>query len=172
MSSTSVIDQRHYVNLPMCGFCVNAWDVIYMRARPGTISPQRWIEFCHHGGCDPDVWDYIDQETEWPPGFVFLESGHVDWPETVEAYVVPDHDDRVFHMRLSEGPGAAWRKIMPKLAATFSATRGAGRYENGTVKDEDIQWDEPDEPEPEDDGIQEDVSDAGDEFVDDDDIEW
>lgn len=176
MSAAPVTDQRHYMNLPMCGFCMNAWDLIYMRLRPGSrTSAQRWVEYCKVGGCDPDVWDYIDLETGWPTGYIVNEeTGLVDWLRVSEEYVIPDYDDSVFHMRLSDGPGVRWRKMMPQLISAFSKTRGAGRYtDNGTLPEEDIVWGEDDKveqvPEP-DVGNLEDVSDP--DFVDDDDIEW
>jgi hypothetical protein len=141
MAAAALDDHRHYMRLPMCGYCMNAWDMIYMRLRPGTTSPARWIEFCHVGGCDPDVWDFIDEGTGWPNGFVLNDHG-VDWMETVERYQPPDHDNTVFHRRLSDGDGARWRKVMPKLVDAWHATRKEKEDSNGALKDELIDWGE------------------------------
>jgi hypothetical protein len=156
-------DFRHYMRLPMCGYCINAWDIIYQRMRPGLKSPQEWLAYCHVGGCDPDVWNFLDEETGWPHGFVFLQGGRVDWQQTLDDYEVPAHDDTVYHRRANNGEAARWRKVMPKLVDAWWKTKGGGRYENGVVKDEDIDWGDVEF---------EDDAPADVEFVPDDEIEW
>jgi hypothetical protein len=119
---------------------------------------------CRVGGCDPDVWDYIDDATGWPIDFSFHDDGHVDWPDTIETYPVPDYDNAVFHRRGHDGEGAQWRKVMPKLMAAWALTHGRARYdENGSVPDEEINWGEVEF---------EDVEEGSVDVIEDEEIEW
>jgi hypothetical protein len=47
------------VDKQICGFCNTAWDLVYKRCRSVT-SVGQWVGYCREGGCDPDIWDYID----------------------------------------------------------------------------------------------------------------
>lgn len=163
-AAARVDDHRHYMRLPMCGYCMNAWDMIYMRQRPAITSPASWIGYCRVGGCDPDVWEFLDDATGWPVGFVMADNGHVNWAETIETYEPPEHDNTVFHRRLSESDTAAWRRVMPKLVEAYTETRKAKSDDNGALKDEYIDWGD---VEFEDEDVDDEV-----EFIPDEEIEW
>jgi hypothetical protein len=128
----------------MCGYCMNAWDMIYMRRRSGITTPAAWIGYCRVGGCDPDVWDFLDDTTGWPKGFVFKpgDGGHVDWEKTIKKYKMPEPDNRVYHRRFDDSDGAAWRRNSARMTAAFHAVRLAKTDENGALKDELIVWDD------------------------------
>lgn len=165
---------EHYVHYPVCGFCTTAWDVIFQRLRSIT-SPARWVEYCKWGGCDPDVWDYINEKSGWPYGWKLIaqptvvhEPIRVRWDQLPEP---PEYDDRVYHKRSpdSTGPAEPWRKVSAKLLR--QAQERAERLKNG---DFEIVWD--DEEEDFDEAsvypVAEDQdTDDGDNW-DDDDIEW
>lgn len=103
----------HYESYPVCGFCVNAWDIVYQRRRALT-SPEQWLGYCKVNGCDPDIWDYINLTTHWPKGWkVFRESGIPNWKKLPAP---PPFDDRVYHRRESDGQNAKWRKVMNTLS--------------------------------------------------------
>lgn len=114
---------KHYMSYPMCGFCTNAWDIIYARQRSG-LSCEQWLDKCKVGGCDPDVWEYIDTRTGWPLGWkIDKATGRpkVYQDEKLEI-PIPEYDDRVFHMRKPDrgnlyNPNAPWRKISERLRA-------------------------------------------------------
>lgn len=129
----NLLDPHHYMKLPICGYCMNAWDQIYNRSpwdqRPGSIPPSRWLELCRVGGCDPDAWDFLDEETGLP---------HPD----------PTPDDRLFHRR---GQGRRWERYTPKLVSEWAAIRNAkyqkvtdqhGNVLSKVVADDRIAWDE------------------------------
>ena len=150
---------EHYMHYPICGHCTTAWDIIYKRQRAHTYSPRFWLEKCRFGGCDPDVWDYLDDSTGWPLGWK-IRGGHPVWKQVVKV-VPPDPDPRVFHKREfynDANPHAPWRTMsarLLKMAQEQSALRRNG------VPDDQIKWDdddyaEPDEPtvaDPDDDDI-------------------
>lgn len=132
-----VTDLRHYVSYPVCGFCMNAWDMIYGRKRTGT-NCEKWLGFCKWGGCDPDVWEYLDERTGWPWGWKINPKTMTPRVfETLMEIPIPDYDNRVYHMRRSDDPGAPWRKTSERL-------RAARLAKNGKVKGinlEDVEWD-------------------------------
>lgn len=103
---------EHYARYPMCGFCTNAWDIIYQRMRTHT-NPEEWLNYCPVHGCDPDVWDYINLTTHWPKGWkVFRETGMPNWKKMPPK---PTPDDRVFHKRATDGLNAKWRRTSNAL---------------------------------------------------------
>jgi hypothetical protein len=105
----------HYMNYPVCGYCTNAWDVIYGRKRSRT-SPMQWVSYCKVGGCDPDVWDHIDEGTGWPPGWKLADNGlPLGYSKSNKPLKIPATDDRVYHRRASDDPKAPWRNITNKL---------------------------------------------------------
>ena len=134
-----VTELRHYTNFPVCGYCMNAWNIIYGRMRTG-LSPEKWLGYCRWGGCDPDVWDHIDDRTGWPWGWkVNKETG---WPrcytDPKAPMPLPDTDNRVYHMRANDDPAAPWRKTSDRL-------RAARQTRNGKIKGinlDEIEWDE------------------------------
>jgi hypothetical protein len=142
-------DIRHYMKLPICGYCINAWDIIFKRPpwdeRHGHRSPEAWLEHCHVGGCDPDVWEFL---------------GDDGWP-----LPKPKPDNRLYHRRDRNSDTARWRKFQPKLVTAWAALRDS-KYtavldEHGretatkVVPDESISWgDEEDEPLVDADGIE------------------
>jgi len=108
----------HY---PICGSCYSAWDVIYDRGRVGNqwgkhSSPADILHGCKFGGCDPDVWEFIDEETGWPIGVPLgPNSGKpiaYAWRRDAEGgkghfNVEAEYDDRVFHRRSPEAEASA-----------------------------------------------------------------
>ena len=128
---------EHYKKYPMCGFCTNAWDIIYQRSRHLT-SPVVWVgEYCPVGGCDPEVWDYLNSTTMWPKGFkVSKKTGMPNWDKLPN---LPDHDDRVFHKRKTDGPNAKWRRTSNALLKKAIEAHEAFRLEDPTDRAE---WDD------------------------------
>jgi hypothetical protein len=59
----------------MCGYCNTAWEIICGNMTSGTLLLD-WIDMCSTGGCDPDLWEYVDEKTGGldlavlPPEFV------------------------------------------------------------------------------------------------------
>lgn len=161
---------EHYVHYPVCGFCMTAWDLIFQRLRSIT-SPQRFVEWCKVGGCDPDVWDYIDERSGWPYGWkliaqptVATQPIRVKWNKLPEP---PEYDDRVYHKRSpdSKGPSEPWRRTSAQLLK--KAQEKNERKRNGEFV---IEWDGDDD---EDEEPVETVVEATEEIEwDDDDIEW
>lgn len=157
----------HYVSYPVCGFCMSAWDIIFQRMRALT-SPQRFVEWCKVGGCDPDVWDYIDDRSGWPYGWKLIAQPSVpDVPIRVKWKLLPEppeFDDRVYHKRSpdSKGPNEPWRRTSTQLLKQAQAK--AERKRNGDFV---IEWDDDedeDNPDPVDAVETDDADDDG--------IEW
>jgi len=116
MKKTDPTQFDHYAHYPMCGWCYNAWDLVYARTR-SSVSPMRWLEFCRWGGCDPDIWDMIDEGTGWPHGWS-IDAHNVPIAYQADSKIVldiPDYDNRVFHMRKDNGPSAPWRTVNQRL---------------------------------------------------------
>lgn len=44
----------------MCGYCETAWDQVMGRLKYHRYNPGYWLSYCRVGGCDPDIWDYLD----------------------------------------------------------------------------------------------------------------
>lgn len=108
---SNVTELKHYTNYPVCGFCTTAWDVIYGRVRSAT-SPGTWVGYCRWGGCDPDVWDHVDESTGWPTGWKLNNRG---LPICYEGgkrgkLTTPKPDNRCFHRRDDNSTTAPWRK--------------------------------------------------------------
>src|SRR4051794_1839621 len=94
---------KHYANYPVCGFCINAWDIVYQRTRSNT-SAARWVDYCKVVGCDPDIWDYLDMETGWPKGWPM--KGEPEMPDWDKLPKPPEQDNRVYHKRRDSSPTA------------------------------------------------------------------
>jgi len=131
-----VTDLRHYTNFPICGFCYNAWDIIFGRQRT-LISCEKWLSFCRWGGCDPDVWDFIDEKTGWPKGMKLNKQGQpkvfFDHKLVIE---VPVYDNRVYHRRANSDDNAPWRKTSDRL-------RGEAMKRKARIKGinlDDVEW--------------------------------
>lgn len=133
---------KHYVNYPVCGFCMNAWDILYGRQRT-TISCEKWLSFCHWGGCDPDIWDYLDERTGWPLGTKI--DPKTMWPRYFTnhnlAIPIPEYDNRVYHMRETEDDRAPWRKTSDRLRAEYAKVK-AGRK---PIDLNEVAWDDEEE---------------------------
>lgn len=132
---------HHYMNFPVCGFCTNAWDIVYGRMR-STTSPARFVEWCRVGGCDPDIWDFIDDGTGWPVGWKL--SKHTGLPLCYKdpkkwPLEIPEYDNRVYHRRKNDDPGAPWRKIMISLHNRQAKVKSES---NKPTAFEDIEWDD------------------------------
>ena len=138
---TEVTDIAHYAGYPMCGYCYNAWDAIYGRSR-SLLSPARWIDFCPVGGCDPDVWDHLDEDTGWPTGWKVGGNGMpVAYTKPGVKLVIPAYDNRVYHMRSDSDAHAPWRKTSVRL--TKAAQEKSARRKGISLTE--VQWDD-DEP--------------------------
>jgi hypothetical protein len=135
---------KHYTHLPMCGFCVNAWDVIYGRVRT-LISCEQWIGYCKWGGCDPDVWEYIDEITGWPIGMKLNKQGKpkafYDHKIVIE---IPPFDNRVYHRRSDSGDNAPWRKVSVQLMKAWQERTAKIKG----IKIEDVEWEDSIYPDP------------------------
>lgn len=131
---------RHYSQFPVCGYCNTAWDIIFMRQRSGT-SPAEWVGFCRSGGCDPDVWDFIDEGTGWPNGWKMGDHGLPKWYRTGKVPPMPETDNRVFHRRASDDPHAPWRKNMVALANKNQKLKEAKKG----INLDDVAWEGEDE---------------------------
>lgn len=131
----------HYTNYPMCGYCSNAWDIIYGRQRT-IISCERWLSYCKWGGCDPEVWEHIDERTGWPIGMKIDKA--TGWPKCftdIKATVlIPEYDNRVYHMRENSADNAPWRKVSERLRQAAIARKG--KIKNIDLKDVDFGDDE------------------------------
>ena len=139
MTTKNLLDDRHYVKLPICGFCQNAWDILFARApwsrsAHGT-APGQMVRYCRVGGCDPDIWEYLDEDGDWNGRKVKGNNG-------------------TFHRRLDNDSAAPWRKGWPRIVAAFSVRRNSQyesvRDKNGFVvskvlSEDSIEWDEEDE---------------------------
>jgi hypothetical protein len=99
---------EHYAHYPVCGYCINAWDIVYQRMRMST-SPAQWVDYCKVFGCDPDIWDYLDPETGWPRDWPMV--GEPEVPKWSNLPIPPDPDNRVYHKRDNDGQNAPWRKV-------------------------------------------------------------
>jgi hypothetical protein len=137
---------EHYNHYPVCGYCLNAWNIIYQRW-VSALSPVEWLHYCRHNGCDPDVWDYINRATGWPKGFkVGRQSGK---PNLTKLPPVPEYDPRVFHKRDPQdefSSQARWRKNSDALIRKAQDYRATLR---GVSPVELAEWDEPESEEPE-----------------------
>lgn len=115
----------HYTNYPMCGYCTNAWNIVFGRSRT-IISCERWLKYCKWGGCDPDIWEYLDERTGWPLGWKV--DPKTMWPrcftDSKVKLPIPDFDNRVFHMRANDDPTAPWRKTSERLRAAAIDRKG------------------------------------------------
>lgn len=113
---TDVTELRHYTHYPVCGFCTEAWDVIYVRSR-STTSPADWVGFCKHGGCDPEVWDFLDDDDGWPLHWEIGKNGRpVGYLKDRRGELFPaKFDNRVFHRRSGNEESAPWRKAEIRL---------------------------------------------------------
>jgi hypothetical protein len=160
---SNVTQFEHYMRYPMCGYCNSAWDVIYQRLRMHT-SPEQWLGYCPVGGCDPDIWDYIDERTGWPLKWKMQPNGFR--PRWDKLPPIPDYDDRCYHKRGGDGPSEPWRKVSAKLLRIAQERSAAKRG----ISVEELEWDDDEEPTPE---PAPEVTDADDDIEwDDDDIEW
>ncbi len=125
MPRTNATQLRHYVHYPLCGFCQSAWDVIYQRLlnlqresghplNPGA-APLTSLTHCRWGGCDPDIWDYVNMQTGWPRGWkVSRRTGRPNLERLPEP---PSPYPKVFHLRAEyHSPDhAAWRRTSTRL---------------------------------------------------------
>lgn len=134
-----VTNINHYDHYPLCGFCMNAWDIVYLRMRTRHTTAVKWVEMCKVGGCDPDIWEYLDEDTCWPIGWPVGDNGEPIW-EKVAKLPLPKPDNRCRHRRNDDSERAPWRKYGPRLAALASA-RVRGEKEVAETE-EDI-WDDP-----------------------------
>lgn len=103
---------------PMCGHCYTAWDLLYGRIRSNTTIRQ-WLEYCRWGGCDPDVWDFLDDNGE-PTG------------------EVPTYNRNLYHRRADDTP-SGWRFSNKKKAVATVPRKPAEDIEWDT-EEEDIEW--------------------------------
>lgn len=152
---TGLRDLDFYMHYPVCGFCRTAWDIVYQRQRSLT-PPSRWVEWCKVGGCDPEIWDFLDDDTGWPLDWMIdVRTGRPDWDFMPE---VPLHDNDAIHRAKDMGPNAPWRKISLRLVKQWQDKEERRR----NITADELQWDEdlPDEPV------------EADEVPSDDDIEW
>lgn len=130
-----LLNPNHYYRLPICGFCQNAWDMLFQRppwaSRPGSMSPGEWVNLCPVGGCDPDVWDYLNEFTGEPNG------------------VKPKGNNATYHRRLTDDHSAAWRKRWPGIVHQWAAKKNEkfqpvvdryGKVLSRVVADDDIDW--------------------------------
>ncbi len=133
MSTTSPIDPKHYVRLPICGYCGNAWDIVFGRPPwhkgPGRYTAEEWLGHCRVGGCDPDIWEFLE-----------------------DPFVV-EYDNRVYHRREDDEPNAPWRRMWPKIVAQWAAIKNSRFTDTVTdrvtgqrvrvVAVDEIDWGEP-----------------------------
>jgi hypothetical protein len=129
---------KHYTNYPVCGFCNTAWDVIYGRIRSAT-PPATWVGYCKFGGCDPDVWDFIDEDTGWPTNWKLNKRGFpLCYTSGKHGTIsVPKFDNRVYHRRANDDRNAPWRK-------TSQALRNQVEKRGRKLKSldfDDLEWD-------------------------------
>lgn len=146
---SNVAQFSHYVRYPICGYCSTAWDILFQRTRSST-SPGRWLEYCKVGGCDPDVWEFIDEATGWPESWPFDSKAHrIEWGE-VDPEDVPPHDDRCFHRRsqFHSPDNAPWRKISDKLLAQAHERRNLLKARRAANLDLEFDDDEEEVDEP------------------------
>jgi len=102
-----------------------------------TTNMEEWLSKCPVGGCDPDVWDHVNMTTHWPKGWKV--SRTTGLPNRAKLPPVPEHDDRTYHKRKTEGPNAKWRRTANVLDNQAIAARAARRLEDPTDRAE---WDE------------------------------
>jgi hypothetical protein len=134
---------KHYMNFPVCGFCNTAWDVLYGRIRSAT-SPAQWVGYCKAGGCDPDIWDFIDEGTGWPNGWKLGFKGMPLFYGDPKKNKVkfPPTDNRVYHRRATDDQNAPWRKFMVRLN-NLSIKESEKRR---NVSFDDLEWEGADDP--------------------------
>ena len=141
-------DLGFYMNWPMCGHCATAWDVIYQRLR-SSASPEHYVNLCPVGGCDPEIWDFLDDRTGWPVGWE-LDSRHIPiWSELPDP---PLAEPQAYHRRellVDSNPHAPWRKVWDRLHKE-NQKRNERRAKR---TDDELDWDE---PEPDEDDSDED----------------
>jgi hypothetical protein len=114
------------VDKQICGYCSTAWDLVYKRQRSVT-SAEQWVGYCKEGGCDPDIWDYVDLPDD----------------------EVPQYMPHLFHRRDHSRPHG-WqfsRKAKVQYSQEeFQEKELQERIEQKAVADE-IEWDTDDEEE-------------------------
>lgn len=140
---SNATELRHYTHYPMCGYCYNAWNIVYCRTRSLT-SPGKWVEWCPSGGCDPDIWDHIDENTGWPEDWKLDSMGHPKGYRNPKKYplFIPKTDNRVYHLRADDDSNAPWRKTSSRLRNEQIAR--TAKKKGLTI--DDIEWDEDPEP--------------------------
>lgn len=130
---------KFYMNYPVCGFCMSAWDIVFQRRR-GGLPPQQWVNYCKVGGCDPEIWEYLDDDTGWPKGWKLRSNGWPDWKKLPKP---PKANNDCYHRRDDDGVHAPWRKNSLKLLRQAQMKFEKQR----NITDEQIRWDEEEEPE-------------------------
>jgi hypothetical protein len=136
---SGVTDFEHYMNYPVCGYCNTAWDIVMQRMRAIT-PPGRWLDWCPCGGCDPDIWDFLDDDTGWPWDWPYdARTGRPVWSKIPKEIMAADN--RCYHRRTDSGPNAPWRKNSEKLRK--KSIERAEKRRNITASD--IDWDEVEE---------------------------
>lgn len=191
MSDPTQID--HYMAYPLCSFCTTAWDVIYDRLRAGNkygqyASPAEILNDCKVGGCDPDIWNYIDDETGWPIGVKLSpNTGHpicYAYKRNAEKgkgrfKVYADYDNRLHHR--SDEAARAWvqpgqapyhrvgERLMKQNLAKNERRKAAI---NGTDVNDESLWADEEEEDDDDEQLEHDqtVDDTDDELEDDEEL--
>lgn len=108
----------------ICGFCQTAWDIVYGRCRSNT-SPGTWVGYCARGGCDPDIWDYVEVD------------GTV-------GYQTPPFVERLYHRRNHRNPHG-WDFKAPRQRVSYTPEEMLEREVNQRIaqkqKADEIEWD-------------------------------
>lgn len=151
--SREVTQLKFYMNYPLCGHCTVAWDMVYQRQRC-SVSPEHTLRLCPAGGCDPEIWDFLDDLTGYPLGWQLRSNGRPDWKNLPEP---PMADNDCFHRRDREDDKAPWRRHSAALLREVHRRNEAKRNQS----DDEIVWD-----------ADEDDEDDEETFVPDDEIEW
>ena len=157
MADYGLTDLRFYMQWPMCGHCSIAWDLIYQRLR-SPASPAHYLRLCTVGGCDPEIWDFLDDRTGWPVGFKLKGNGMPDWSRLPDP---PMAENETFHRRDRDDDKAPWRNVWERLRKE-NLKREARRK---NIADEDLDFGDDEEDEDEED-------DTESTYVADEDLEW
>ena len=125
MSDVDVTSPKHYQHYPICGFCMAVWDMIYLRTRLAG-NPTEHLNLCKWGGCDPDIWDYLDEKTGFPLGWR-VKNGVVKWDRDKLRKHMPPYDNRVYHKRRDNSGTAPWRHNSSRLSKAFEQPGSNGK---------------------------------------------